>query len=103
EWALVSGGLFGTRSHFVPLAGVDSTEEGLRAAVTKDQVKAAPGVENEQELSESEEQRLFDHYGVPYTGEGSTTAQGGPENGASGSDGHDVSGPTTDDAMTRSE
>ena len=37
--------------------------------VTKDQVKDAPGVENDGELSESEERRLFEHYGVPYTTE----------------------------------
>ena len=64
------------------------------------------------ELSEAEERQLFEHYGVPYTTEGSTTARGVagagdyvPEGGtgAEGAVGHDVSGPTTDDAMTRSE
>ena len=44
--------------------------------MTKDQVKDAPGVENDGELSEAEERRLFEHYGVPYTTAGSTTAQG---------------------------
>ena len=83
--------------------------EDVRATATKDQVKDAPGVENDRELSESEERRLFEHYGVPYTTEGSTTAQGQPDGGEdvqadrSGSVGHDTSGPTTDDAMTRSE
>jgi uncharacterized protein (TIGR02271 family) len=89
--------------------------------VTKDQVKDAPGVDSGGELSEQEEQRLFEHYGVPYTAEGTTTAQGAPDAGAAGSAdgvsgrgyadtaaagqpvGHDVSGPETDDAMTRSE
>ncbi|MFZ0092171.1 MAG: PRC and DUF2382 domain-containing protein [Solirubrobacteraceae bacterium] len=128
EWATVSSGLFGTKSNFVPLAGASSDGEDVRADVTKDQVKDAPGVESDGELSEPEERRLFEHYGVPYTTEGSTTAQGQPDTGRSadfvgsetgrsetggvGGDrlegdresvGHDTSGPTTDDAMTRSE
>jgi uncharacterized protein (TIGR02271 family) len=108
EWATVSTGLFGTKSNFVPLAGAAPDGEDVRAQVTKDQVKDAPGVEEDGELSEPEEQRLFEHYNVPYTTEGSTTAQGAPENGEyagteRGTVGHDTSGPTTDDAMTRSE
>jgi uncharacterized protein (TIGR02271 family) len=112
EWATVSSGIFGTKSNFVPLAGASTSGEDVRAQVTKDQVKDAPGVEADGELSEQEEQRLFEHYDVPYTTEGSTTAQGAPEAGqrtTGGADtgretvGHDTSGPTTDDAMTRSE
>ena len=116
EWATVSSGLFGTKSNFVPLAGASPDGEDVRAEVTKDQVKDAPGVENDGELSEAEERRLFEHYGVPYTTEGSTTAQGAPQTGQQTDTGtgrrtvtdrdtvgHDTSGPTTDDAMTRSE
>jgi uncharacterized protein (TIGR02271 family) len=125
EWATVSSGLFGTKSNFVPLAGASTDGEDVRAQVTKDQVKDAPGVENDGELSEQEEQHLFEHYNVPYTREGSTTAQGAPAGGegmdgdrtqggydTDGHDhvghdhdgnGHDTSGPNTDDAMTRSE
>ncbi len=95
EWATVSGGLFGMKSHFVPLASASPTGEDIRVPVTKDQVESAPAVDPDGELSEREEQRLFEHYGVPYTTEGSTTAQGGPQ--ASGRTG------TSDDAMTRSE
>jgi uncharacterized protein (TIGR02271 family) len=119
EWATVSSGLFGTKSNFVPLAGASPDGEDVRADVTKDQVKDAPGVENDGDLSEPEERRLFEHYGVPYTSEGTTTAQGAPNGGqqtgttdyaATGRAetdgdqvGHDTSGPRTDDAMTRSE
>jgi uncharacterized protein (TIGR02271 family) len=115
EWATVSSGLFGTRSNFVPLTGASAAGEDVRAQVTKDQVKDAPGVEADGELSEQEETRLFEHYGVPYTTEGSTTAKGQPDggqpevgNGAGQREvgdgaGHDTSGPNTDDAMTRSE
>jgi uncharacterized protein (TIGR02271 family) len=106
EWALISSGLFGMRSHFVPLAGAAPTGEDVRVNATKDQVASAPSVESDGQLSESEERQLFEHYGVPYTNEGSVTAEGAPEAGgqaAHGSNGHDVSGPNTDEAMTRSE
>jgi uncharacterized protein (TIGR02271 family) len=106
EWALVSSGLLGMRSHFVPLAGAEPNGEGVRVQANKEQVSAAPSVEGDGELSEADERTLFEHYGVPYTQDGSTTARGGPADraGAASSDnGHDVSGPTTDDAMTRSE
>jgi uncharacterized protein (TIGR02271 family) len=113
EWATVSGGLFGATSNFVPLAGASSAGKDVRVQVTKDQVKDAPGLESDGELSEQDEQRLFEHYGVPYTSAGSTTAHGAPStgqpttgpgrSGAGGPGGQDTSGPTTDDAMTRSE
>jgi uncharacterized protein (TIGR02271 family) len=118
EWALVNTGLFGTKKTFVPIRSASPSGEDLRVPVSKDQVKDAPRVDPDQELSEEEERRLFEHYGVPYTSEGSTTAQGAPNtagggNGAGGAasvtdaevggPGHDVSGPNTDNAMTRSE
>jgi uncharacterized protein (TIGR02271 family) len=104
EWALVTSGLFGTRSHFVPLAGAEPSGEAVRVRVSKEQVKDAPSIEGDGQLSEREERQLFEHYGVPYTEAGSVTADGAPraDTGA-GSNGHDTSGPNTDDAMTRSE
>jgi uncharacterized protein (TIGR02271 family) len=113
EWGLVTSGLFGTRSHFVPLAGAQPDGEAVRISATKDQVKSAPSIEGEGELSEADERRLFEHYNVPYTNEGSVTAEGTPGSGAQGgapgngaqggATGYDKSGPTTDEAMTRSE
>jgi uncharacterized protein (TIGR02271 family) len=104
EWALVTSGLFGTRSHFVPLAGAEPSGEGVRVQVSKDQVKDAPSIDGDGQLSEQEERQLFEHYGVPYTEEGSVTAEGPPHgNAGNGSAGHDTSRPNTDDAMTRSE
>ncbi|HWD65817.1 MAG TPA: PRC and DUF2382 domain-containing protein [Solirubrobacteraceae bacterium] len=104
EWALVSSGFLGTSSHFVPLAGAAPDGEDVRSTATKDQVKAAPSIEGGGQLSEEDERRLFEHYGMPYTNEGSVTAEGAPQTGGNGAyDGHDTSGPNTDDAMTRSE
>lgn len=104
EWALVTSGLLGARSHFVPIAGAEPSGEAVQVRVTKDQVKDAPSINGDGELSEQEERRLFEHYGVPYTDEGSVTASDAPGGDAgNGSTGHDTSGPNTDDAMTRSE
>jgi uncharacterized protein (TIGR02271 family) len=111
EWATVSSGLFGTKSNFVPLAGAAPEGEDVRAQVTKDQVKDAPGVEQDGDLSDAEERRLFEYYDVPYTTAGSTTAQAAPAGGdvsagtasAPQREGYDTSDATTDDAMTRSE
>ncbi len=78
EWATVSSGLFGNKSNFVPLAGASSDGDDVRAGVTKTQVKDAPGVDGDGQLSEPEERRLFEHYGVPYITDGSTIAQVAP-------------------------
>ena len=104
EWGLVSSGFLGTRSHFVPLAGAQPEGENVRVSATKDQVKSAPSIEGDGQLSEADERRLFEHYNVPYTNEGSVTAQGAPASDTNGgATGHDTSGPNTDEAMTRSE
>ena len=97
EWALVNTGLFGTKSSFVPLAKATQTGEEVGVPYDKQLVKDAPRVDVDQHLSEAEERRLWGHYGLDYD---RTTRRG-----ATGRDavGRDTSGPTTDDAMTRSE
>ena len=112
EWALVNTGLFGTKSTFVPLKDATREGEALRVPFEKSQVKDAPRVDPDGKLSQREEAELYRHYGLEYsesesgsglpeggTGTGSGTGTGGD----AGTVGHDVSGPTTDDAMTRSE
>ena len=102
EWAIVNTGLFGSKSSFIPLAGAEPSGEELRVDVDKEQVKEAPRVEPDGELSPEEETQLFRHYGVPYDESGTVTADGSPD-AARGGPGQDVSGPKTDEAMTRSE
>ncbi len=64
KWATVAGAaLGGTR--FVPLAGASSDGDTIRARVTMSQVQGAPSVEPDGHLSEQEEARLLEHYGVP--------------------------------------
>jgi uncharacterized protein (TIGR02271 family) len=104
EWALVNTGLFGTKSSFVPIAGAVPSGEDVVVQVEAQQVKDAPKVDREQELSEQQEAELFRHYGIDYTTEGSVTATDSAGASAGrGPIGRDTSGPTTDEAMTRSE
>jgi uncharacterized protein (TIGR02271 family) len=113
EWALVSTGLFGTKKTFVPIRSASPTGEDLQVPVTKEQVKDAPRVQADQELSEQQERQLFDHYEVPYTTEGSTTATEAPGSAANrmaddtgrSQQGHGRggSGTESDGAMARSE
>ena len=98
EWALVKTGLFGGKSSFVPLSGANPDGETLRVPYEKDQISDAPKIDQGQELSQEEEQALYEHYGMSY----------GSNGGDAGADerepaGEDVSGPETDSAMTRSE
>src|SRR5688500_10507658 len=104
EWALVNTGLFGTKSSFVPIAGASPSGEDVVVPVEAQQVKDAPKMDSGQELAEQEEAELFRHYGIDYTTEGSVTAtENAQATGSRGAVGRDTSGPTTDEAMTRSE
>jgi uncharacterized protein (TIGR02271 family) len=114
EWALVTTGMFASKRTFVPLSQATSEGDGVRVPVTKDQVKGAPKVDPDGELSQREEAELYRHYGMAYSearsdtglpeGGAATETTGTTETaGAGGPVGRDVSGPTTDEAMTRSE
>jgi uncharacterized protein (TIGR02271 family) len=98
EWVVVNTGLFGTRSTFVPLAEATSKGNDILVPYSKDQIKGAPNMEADGELSEQEEADLYAYYGLNYSDSGSDS--GLPNEAA---EGYDTSGPTTDDAMTRSE
>ncbi len=131
EWATISTGLFGTKASFVPLAQASGNE--LRVPYDKDMVKGAPRVDVDQgHLSETEEAELYRYYGLDYseagsdsglpagtaatTGTSGTMGTAGTTGGRGDRDrdgmfddvegravGRDTSGPSTDDAMTRSE
>ena len=103
EWALVNTGMFGTKSTFVPLRDADEVDGSLRVPFEKAAVKDAPRIDADGELSQREERELYRHYGLEYSEAQSDT--GLPEGGSSKgrTDGGDVSGRETDDAMTRSE
>jgi uncharacterized protein (TIGR02271 family) len=97
EWALVNTGLFGTKSSFVPLAQATEAGDDVLVPYDKQLVKDAPRIDPDGHLSEAEERQLWRHYGLDYD---RTTRRRATGRGAVG---RDTSGPTTDDAMTRSE
>jgi len=116
EWALVNTGLFGSKSTFVPISQASQDSGQVRVPFEKAQVKDAPGVEPDGQLTTDEEQRLYQHYGLDWnshTRDGDTgrfdggtgTATGTTDTARTdvGGPGHDTSGPSTDNAMTRSE
>ena len=107
EWAAVKTGFFGGNVSLVPLATAEETDGQIRVPYAKDQVKNSPHHDPDAELTPADEAQLFEHYGVPYTGETVTadTSKLGnaPQGRAEGAVGRDTSGPTTDNAMTRSE
>lgn len=159
-WVSVKTGLFGMSETLVPIDDASWTGGVLRVNVDKGQIKDAPRVDADQELSPEEQDRLYEYYhrgsgsgygstttgGYTESGSGSTfsdTTTGGGIGGTTYSEstgrsdidtdahdhggdshaghqhgagtsgdvnrqadrgyGNDVSGPETDDAMTRSE
>jgi len=72
EWALVNTGRFGTKSNFVPLAGASPARGDVQLAFHKDDIKDAPGIEPEGELSQQEEKTRYNHYGLEYSESRST-------------------------------
>ena len=96
-WVTVTTGFFGTRESFVPLHSASWDGEALHVPYEKGYVKDAPSMDPDGHLTVEEEQALYRYYGI----EGADGWDGAQSNGDG--DGYDASGPTTDDAMTRSE
>jgi uncharacterized protein (TIGR02271 family) len=126
EWVTVRTGMFGTKESFVPIRNADLTNDGVRVPVSKSKVKDAPKIDTDGHLSPQEEEELYRYYGMGagtetagytdttetagYTDTtetagyaGTTETTGYTDTDGRGTVGHDTSGPTTDDAMTRSE
>ncbi len=124
DWVTVNTGFFGMRESFAPLQGASFNGDELVLPFDKDVVKNAPDIADASHLDGDEQERLYSYY-QQYLGTGTATTQGAyAEQGTytTGTDydrtsetgyasegvggqtvGYDTSGPTTDDAMTRSE
>jgi uncharacterized protein (TIGR02271 family) len=112
-WVTVSTGLFGSRQSFAPIAGSQFDGDDVRLAVSKDAIKDAPNVEDDQHISGSEQDALYEYYGytgdqgagqAEYTGQagyGRDTADTAEGRTAADTGGRGSRG--TDEAMTRSE
>ena len=129
KWITVNTGFLGTSENFVPLAGAEMTGDGnVTVGYDKGAIKDAPGVEEEGHLSPEDEQRLYRHYNLEYGDSRGYDADATTRAGLAGerdagltgrhadrsdvdtagdrgwtAPGRDTSGPTTDNAMTRSE
>ena len=113
EWATVTSGLFAAKTAFVPLAKAQDVGDSVQVPYAKDQVKDAPGMAADGQLSQDEEAELYRHYGLDYSehrsdsglpaGEHDRDRDGVYDEVQDTAVGRDTSGPTTDDAMTRSE
>jgi uncharacterized protein (TIGR02271 family) len=103
EWATVTRGLFSAKAAFVPLAQAQDTGDSIQVPYDKQQVIDAPAMQADGQLSQDDEAELYRHYGLDY-GEHRSDS-GLPAGTPDDRDivGRDTSGPTTDDAMTRSE
>jgi uncharacterized protein (TIGR02271 family) len=118
-WAATRTGLFGGYVSLVPLDQSNWDGSTLTVPFDKAALKNAPHHDPDSAISSTDEGELYRHYGINTTGsgqQGGTAAAGHGEHsedagrdprrdrtGEPGIEGRDLSGPTTDDAMTRSE
>jgi uncharacterized protein (TIGR02271 family) len=119
EWATVTSGLFAAKAAFVPLAQAQDMGDSVQVPYVKQQVKNAPTMRADGQLSQDEEAELYRHYGLEYSEHRSDSGlpagtgqdvdprdrdrDGVYDDVQDRAVGRDTSGPTTDDAMTRSE
>ena len=93
DWIAVKTGMLGSSITLVPVSGATPAEDGIAVPYEKSFVKDAPTFEDDEEISSEQARELFAHYQLASHG---PVEQRAPV-------GRDTSGPTTDDAMTRSE
>lgn len=105
-WVTIKTGLFGTSETFAPLDDASFDGYQVRLAYPKDTVKDAPRIDSDGELSREEEDALYTYYGngtaapdAALYDQDTDRRNAAPRD----TEGYDTSGPTTDDAMTRSE
>jgi uncharacterized protein (TIGR02271 family) len=103
EWAAVKSGLFGSHVSLVPLSQADWDGSTLTVPFDKDALQNAPHHDPDASISESDEDELYRHYGVGGTTTSAVDHDRRDRAGEPGIEGRDTSGPTTDEAMTRSE
>jgi uncharacterized protein (TIGR02271 family) len=119
-WITVAAGMFSTRQNFAPVYGSRFDGDQVTLAVSKDLIKDAPSIDNDGQIDANEQDTLYRHYAdylrpgqTGYTDGSQTGYETGGRAGHADSDelgghtagvhGQDTSGPTTDNAMTRSE
>ena len=71
EWVLVD--VADDEARFVPLADAEIAASTIRVAHTSETIRSAPGIGTEPRIDQSEERRLYDHYGIGYSTEESAS------------------------------
>ena len=107
-FATVETGWFGSQETFVPISLTHIEDEGVIADAPKAVIKEAPHIDVDRELSPEDQEMLYSYYRSVFpqiddAPQGSDDRQMQEDADIDMTDGRDVSGPTTDDAMTRSE
>jgi uncharacterized protein (TIGR02271 family) len=114
-WVTVSTGLFGNRQSFAPIAGSAFEGDDVRLAVSKDTIKDAPNVDDDEHINSDEQNALYEYYGdtissrsagVQETGRPGLGDRQAAEYDTTGTVSQGQAGTVTgagDDAMTRSE
>src|SRR4051794_19064649 len=72
EWVLVRVE-DGDGSVVIPLAGASVEEQAIRVEPARDRIAAAPRIDVDETLSVADERRLYEHYGLAYSQEESST------------------------------
>ncbi|MDN5798211.1 MAG: PRC and DUF2382 domain-containing protein [Intrasporangium sp.] len=118
EWVTTKTGMFGGAESFVPLSQGSLNGTEIQVPYDKDTVKDPPRLDDsEGHLTQDQEKELYRYYGLDYSKKASDSGlpnggaprpDGQPRErrdraGEQGTVGRDVSGPTTNEAMTRSE
>ena len=60
-WVTVATGMFGTRQSFAPLYGAQVSGDEVTLAVSKEQIKDAPNVDDDGRIDASEQDALYQH------------------------------------------
>jgi uncharacterized protein (TIGR02271 family) len=90
EWVSVKTGLFGANESFVPIREATMVDDHLEVPYDKETVKKAPNVDVDSggHLSESEEHRLYDYYGIGWDAAWQQANQRGEKGWAAGHSGN---------------
>jgi len=65
-WLTVKTGGFGNKETLVPVQGASPSDDGVRVPYDEAQIKDAPSVKADQELSDDEVRRLYAHYALDF-------------------------------------
>jgi hypothetical protein len=66
EWLAIKTGLFGMKVSFVPIKGTRTEGDRLIVAFDKDTIKHAPNIDPNGHMSQEDERKLYEHYGLNY-------------------------------------